>query len=63
MAINGELIVDMVLQIILIQTGQQLVLLLKTLHYGVIGEMMELVNIIQIQLQVKITVYIVLIVI
>lgn len=63
MVIDGDKILVMVLWIILTQTEQLRVLLLKIPHYGVIGKIMELVNITQIQLQVKMMVFIVLIVI
>lgn len=54
--INGYLLVY---QIILIQMEHLLVSLLKTLHYGVTGQMTEQDNIIQVKLETKIVVYIV----
>ena len=58
--INGYLLVY---QIILIQMEHLLVSLLKTLHYGAIGQMTEQDNIIQVKLQAKRMVYIVWIII
>ena len=58
--INGYLLVY---QIILIQMEHLLVSLLKTLHYGAIGQMTKQGNIIQMKSQAKIVVYIVWIII